>query len=435
MFQARDRRIILEEHYNRSSDRGNPWPDRDGRGKIKWHERLCQERRQTRTARLPDPCPHPQQNAAPDRASRPGAPSQKNNNMEITLVVLALMILFLNLVLAWRVLATRKPAETAEDKSMLLLQNQLNELNRTMDAKLSESTRAIQTQFGQSANMIQSVTERLTKLDETNRQVVNFADQLQSLQDILKNPKQRGVLGEYYLDAVLANVLPPGVYQTQYHLGRDEDSGKELIPDAVIFLKDKIVPVDSKFSLENYNRLASERDPLEREKLEKLFRNDLKTRIDETSKYIRPDLGTMDFAFMFIPHEAIYYDLLVGQVGAIKSNAHDLIEYAFKEKHVIIVSPTSFLAYLQTVNQGLKALQIEESAKEIRRNVELLAKHLMSYETYLRKLGTHLGTAVNMYNSSFKEFKKVDKDVLRITGEAMEIEPLALERPQVEEME
>jgi len=344
--------------------------------------------------------------------------------MEIALIVIAVLILAANLFLAWRVLATRKPAETAEDKSMLLLQNQLNELNRTMDAKLSESTRAIQTQFGQSANMIRSVTERLTKLDETNRQVVNFADQLQSLQDILKNPKQRGVLGEYYLDAVLANVLPPGVYQTQYHLGRDEDSGKELIPDAVIFLKDKIVPVDSKFSLENYNRLASERDPLEREKLEKLFRNDLKTRIDETSKYIRPDLGTMDFAFMFIPHEAIYYDLLVGQVGAVKSNAHDLI-----------VSPTSFLAYLQTVNQGLKALQIEESAKEIRRNVELLAKHLMSYETYLRKLGTHLGTAVNMYNSSFKEFKKVDKDVLRITGEAMEIEPLALERPQVEEME
>ncbi len=293
-----------------------------------------------------------------------------------------------------------KPKDDAQ--SLLLLQNQLNELNRTLDSKLGESTKMIQGLRGEDAKIIREVTERLTKLDETNRQVVGFADQLQSLQDILKNPKQRGILGEYYLETMLKNVLPPGSYQTQYRLGKDED-GKELIPDAVVFVKDKIIPIDSKFSLENYNRLAEEKNPAERERLEKLFVNDLKMRIQETSKYIMPDKGTMDFAFMFIPHEAIYYDLLISKVGTLKDeDTENLIQRAASKYHVIIVSPTSFLAYLQTVLQGLKAMQIEESAKEIRKNVELLEKHLRSYGEYMTKLGNHLGTAVNTYNFATK---------------------------------
>lgn len=308
--------------------------------------------------------------------------------------------------------------------AFLLLQNQLNEITRTLDTKLGESTKMLQSQFGESAKIIRDVTERLTKLDETNRQVVNFADQLQSLQDILKNPKQRGILGEYYLETLLKNVLPPGSFKMQYEF---KDG---TIVDAVVFVKDKVIPVDSKFSLENYNRLADERDPAERERLEKLFKSDLKARIDETAKYVKPGEGTMDFAFMFIPHEAIYYDLLVAQVGAVKVNTRDLIEYAFKEKHVIIVSPTSFLAYLQTVLQGLRGMEIEESAKEIRKNVEALGKHLASYEEYMKKLGSHMGTAVNTYNAAYSELGKIDKDVMRISGEAAGIEPTLLDRPQ-----
>lgn len=315
----------------------------------------------------------------------------------------------------------------APDNALLLLQNQLNEITRTLDHKLGESTKAIQHQFGESAKIIRDVTERLVKLDETNKQVVNFADQLQSLQDILKNPKQRGILGEYYLETLLKNVLPSGSYQMQYEF---KDG---TIVDAVVFVKDKIIPIDSKFSLENYNRLVEERDQLERERLEKAFKTDLKARIDETSKYVKPAEKTMDFAFMFIPHEAIYYDLLVAQVGTVKVNTRDLIEYAFKEKHVIIVSPTSFLAYLQTVLQGLKALQIEESAKEIRKNVEALGKHLASYEEYMKKLGNHLGTTVNTYNTAYKELGKIDKDVMRISGSAASIEPELLDQPQNKE--
>ncbi len=311
-------------------------------------------------------------------------------------------------------------------QGFVLLQNQVADLNRSLDTKLTEATRSAQFQFGESAKIIREVTEKLTRLDEANKQVVGFAEQLKNLQDILKNPKQRGILGEYYLEAVLKNVLPPGTYQMQYPF---KDG---VIVDAAIFIKEKIVPVDSKFSLENYNRILEARDETERARLEDVFKTDLKNRIDETSKYVKPEEDTMDFAFMFIPSEAIYYDLLINRIGSVKSNTRDLIEYAMQEKRVIIVSPTSFLAYLQTVLQGLKALQIEESAKEIRKRVEDLGKHLGSYESYMQKIGTHLGTTVNMYNSAYKELAKIDKDVLRITGAAIGTEPIALERPRTE---
>jgi DNA recombination protein RmuC len=141
----------------------------------------------------------------------------------------------------------------------------------------------------------------------------------------------------------------------------------------------------------------------------------------------------MDFAFMFIPHEAIYYDLLVNKVGAIEENTENLIQRAASKYKVIIVSPTSFLAYLQTVLQGLRALQIEETAKDIIKRVGELGKHLKSYEEYHAKLGSALGTVVNHYNTSGKELRKIDKDVMRISGEAPGLDAIALEKPTLDE--
>ena len=335
------------------------------------------------------------------------------------------------------VLLRKKSGEKPQDnQAILMIQDQLKEMRQTLqnfgsqvDTKMGDSAKMFQQQFAQSAKIVRDVTERLTKLDETNKQVMNVADQLQGLEDVLKNPKHRGVLGEYFLENVLKNVLPPKNYQMQYEFKNGD------IVDAVVFIKDKIIPIDSKFSLENYNRILQEKDEGQKEELEKQFKTDLKNRIDETAKYIRPNENTLDFAFMFIPAEGIYYDLLINQVGAIKVNTRDLIEYAFKEKHVIIVSPTSFFAYLQTVMQGLRALQIEESAKEIRKYVEMLQKHLLSYDEYMKKLGNNLGTAVNAYNKASKEFGKVDKDVVKITGKTGEIEPLQIEGPITEEEE
>ncbi|MDD5098887.1 MAG: DNA recombination protein RmuC [Candidatus Colwellbacteria bacterium] len=329
--------------------------------------------------------------------------------------------------LIWQAIDRKKKESEKPADSLILLQNQMTEIVRTLDSKLGELPKILQSQFGESSRLIREITGELVKVGEGQKQVVGLADQLKSLQDILKNPKQRGVLGEYFLEETLKNVLAPGLYEMQYKFSDGE------IVDAVVFVKDKIIPIDSKFSLENYERILNENDSAAREELEKRFKMDLKNRIDETAKYVRPAEGTMDFAFMFIPSEAIYYDLLVNKVGAVKVATRDLIEYAFKEKRVIIVSPTSFLAYLQTVLQGLRALQIEESAKEIRKRVEELGKHIGIYEDYMKKLGGHLGTTVGAYNTAYKELQKIDKDVLRISGESAGIEAASLEKPDMED--
>ena len=334
-------------------------------------------------------------------------------------------------VIVYLLFNSKKTKKGENDIGLNLILQQLNELSRTVDNKIGESHKQVNESLkfhsSESNKIIRDVTERLTRLDETNKQVISFADQLQSLENILKNPKQRGILGEYYLETVLKNVLPPGSYQMQYPFPDG------TIVDAVVFVKDKIIPIDSKFSLENYNKMVEERDPVEKKRLEAIFVGDLKNRITETSKYIQPTKNTTDFAFMFIPHEAIYYDLLTNKVGSIEENAENLIQRAAGKYKVIITSPTSFLAYLQTVLQGLKALQIEESAKEIIKKVEDLGKHLKSYDEYHNKLGNALGTVVNHYNTSNKELKKINKDVLRIAGSSPELTLLEVERPKVEE--
>ncbi len=324
---------------------------------------------------------------------------------------------------------TRRQKPAQDQTGFTLLMQQVQDLQATVDRKLSDSEKSIREsmhhQQSQSARIIGDITERLTRLDEGNKQVLGFAEGLAQLQDILKNPKQRGVLGEYYLETLLKNILPPSHYAMQ-HAFPDGS-----IVDAAVFVKDKVIPIDSKFSLENYNRMVETKDTAYKKELAKAFENDLKNRIVETSKYIQPEHNTMDFAFMFIPHEAIYYDLLVGTVGS-GDDAENLIQRAASKHRVIIVSPTSFLAYLQTVLQGLKAMQIEESAKEIRKRVDELGKHLASYEEYHNKLGTTLKTVVNHYSSASKELKKVDKDVMRITGTSAGLDPLALTDTEIE---
>ncbi len=324
----------------------------------------------------------------------------------LTIVIASFGFIFVitNVAFFWYMQKRNKTPPTSDTGFKLLLE-QMNDLNRNMDGKMSDMRRTIdgkitesnkmmndtvRHQFSDSQKLINEINEQmtkhlmgvvqgLTKLDDTNKQVVSFTDQLQSLSDILKNPKQRGILGEYYLETLLKNVLPPGSYKMQHPFSDG------TIVDAAVYVKDKVIPVDSKFSLENYNRIIETKDPAERERFEKLFVADLKNRIVETSKYIQPKEGTMDFAFMFIPHEAIYYDLLINKIGAVQDDTENLIHRAASKYHVIIVSPTSFLAYLQTVLQGLKALQIEESVKGIIKNIGELQKHLKTYEEYHSK--------------------------------------------------
>ena len=331
-------------------------------------------------------------------------------------------------------LLANQPKDDSANVALMLLQKQIQNMEQSIDMRLNESTRNVsetmrsqnnqqQNASSETAKLIREITQELTTVKEIGRQTQGFAEQLQSLQDILKNPKQRGILGEYYLETVLKNVLAPGMYKIQYPFANGE------IVDAAVFVNDKIVPIDSKFSLDNYNRFVSApMGSIERDGHEKTFVNDLKLRIAETAKYIRPEENTMDFAFMFIPSEGIYYDLLVNAVGG-NGEEENLIQRAASRHKVIIVSPTSFLAYLQTVLQGLKALQIEKQAEEIQKRVGELGKHLGAYEEYYKKLGTSLGTAVSHYNAGYKELGKVEKDVYRIAQEKIGLDVELLDKP------
>ncbi|MFC1756824.1 DNA recombination protein RmuC [Patescibacteria group bacterium] len=344
--------------------------------------------------------------------------------MSLSYVLILVAGVFVGGVLTWFLVGRKKEDVGA----FTMLQDQLKEIRGTLDTKLGESTKSMQdvvrSQFKESQDLIKDITKEVTEVKEVNKQVFTVTEQLQNLEKIFKNQKQRGSIGEAGLELTLSNILPPSSYKLQYGFKNGD------IVDAAIVAREGIIPVDAKFSLDNYLRIMDEDDEERRSQLEKDFKNDLKKRIDETAKYIKPEEGTLPFAFMYIPAEAIYYDLLVNEVGAIKVNTRNLIDYAMYEKKVIIVSPTTFSAYLSSVLYGFKAFKIEESAKEIGKRVEGLRRHIHSYSSYFDKLGNSLKTTVSHYNNAGKELKKVDKDVLRITGEGADVEPMALDKPE-----
>jgi len=369
----------------------------------------------------------------------------------ISFAIVLLLVAVLGIILYVFFFRPEKPTQAPE--SLLLMQQQLQELARTMREQMSESNRVVQQgsqmQFRESKELMQqinkdvseqirtiqeSVNEKLmgvqknvSAVSESSKQVFLVAEQLQNLEKVLKHQKQRGNLGEASLQLSLENMLPAGSYKIQYQF-----PGGETV-DAVVETKDGLIPVDAKFSLDNYRRLVDATTDVERESLEKEFKNDLKKRIDETAKYIRPKDGTLPFAFMYIPAEAIYYDLLINEVGSVKVNTRSLIDYAYRDKNVIIVSPTTFAAYLQSVLYGFRAFKVEESAKEIQKNVEKLTRHLQAYNEYFNKLGNSLGTTVNHFNSASRELGKIDKDVVKIAGEGTGFDVLALDKPTVGE--
>ena len=353
--------------------------------------------------------------------------------MTIVLVILGV----LNGVLIFLLL--RKNNAPADSSSALLLKQDLTTLTESvhqlkdglqsqLNDRLEKSNRQMLSQFKESAAIIKDVTQKLTNLERTNQQVGDIAGELKVLQNVLANPKQRGVLGEFYLEQILQNLLPPGSYELQYKLAEG------MIVDAVIKLDGSLLPIDSKFSLENYNRLLDAKGD-QRVLLERQFKEDLKRRIDETAKYIQPKKGTLEQALMFIPSEAIYYDLLANKVGAGGVNGRDLMQYAAIDKRVTIVGPSTLSAMLQVIVQGLRSLEIQKDTEIIRKNVEQLTRHLVNYDGYFKKIGVSLGATVGHYNNASKELGRIDKDVVKIADTSANIEPLLLERPAGDDIE
>jgi DNA recombination protein RmuC len=353
--------------------------------------------------------------------------------MLVVSIILGVLCLALLGAVLWMLF--KKP-ESNSDATMLLkadmteLTKAMGQLQQGVQSQLTEqlgtSNKQMQAQFAASAKIIADVTQKLTELDKTNQSVGSVAAELKTLQNVLQNPKQRGVLGEYYLEQILKNMLPPGTYQLQYKMGLG------LTVDAVVMLEDKVLPIDSKFSLENYNRLVEAKEA-DRPLLEKAFKEDLKQRIDETAKYINPAKGTLDQAFMFIPSEAIYYDLLANKVGLGAVSGRSLMQYAAKDKKVTIVGPSTLSAMLQVVLQSLRGMEVHKNTEKIRKNIEQLNKHLIAHNGYMQKLGASLGTTVGHFNTTYKELGKIDRDIVKIAEVEASVEPLQIERPNLDD--
>lgn len=295
------------------------------------------------------------------------------------------------------------------------LQNSLEHLRQSIDYKLSENGKRLSENFSTSTRIsenankhIWELTRKLTELGETNKEIQEIGKRLEGLEHILKNPKRRGNLGEYFLKELLENVFS----KNQYSLQAPLSSG---IVDALLHIGPTSIPIDAKFPQENYEKLIKSEDEFSIKKYSSELKKDIKLRIDEVAKYILPSEWTSDFAFMLIPAEGLYYDIFIGKVGELSSR--ELIEYGFLRK-VIITSPSGFYAYLQTVLQGMKSLQIEAHAKEIQKYVLKLQKDLQSYEETFLKLWNALNTTVNHYNTGKKRLEIIDKDILNINPEA-----------------
>ncbi len=322
----------------------------------------------------------------------------------------------------------RKEISNNSEKGRREIEEKLIDINKGINTFQTSSKEDMQKQFASSNKVIKEVTSELEKIKGTNEQVLGFASQMRTLEKILSNQKSRGILGEIQLENLLSNVLPPELFQMQYHFSNGE------AVDAIVKVGDFIIPIDAKFSLDNYNRMIESEDNTEIEVLEKTFKEDIKKRIEETSKYIRTSEKTTDYAYMFIPADGLYQDLLNSRVGSLKINSKDLVSFAYTKK-VMIVSPMSLFPMLQITVKALHNMKVERSIDDIMKNINKLTNHLNAYKQVHDSLGKTIGTAVNHFNKSSREFNKIDKDITKISGgkSSIKFEEKKIERPQLDE--
>ncbi|MBP7836011.1 MAG: DNA recombination protein RmuC [Candidatus Omnitrophica bacterium] len=282
---------------------------------------------------------------------------------------------------------------------VLKISSQVNERLNQMNQSLQEANKIIGSNLGNATNVFGNVKEQLGRLAETNKQIVDISKDISSLQELLRAPKFRGAMGEMLLANLLSQVLPKDHYSTQYRF----KSGEAV--DAVIKLGERLVPVDAKFSLENFQKMLETPDEQLKIPLRKRFIQDVKNRIDEISaKYILPQENTYDFALMYIPAENVYYEVIIKE---------DIFSYSMSKK-VIPVSPNTFYAYLEVICLGLKGLKVEENAKNILKSLSALGIEIDRFKEEFNVLGSHLNNASTKYTDSQKRLEKVSDKLINI---------------------
>lgn len=251
------------------------------------------------------------------------------------------------------------------------------------------------------------LTQKLASLESTTLQIQEIGKEVSSLKMILHAPKLRGNFGEYLLYNLLKDTLPPKNYQEQFQFS----DGATV--DAIIRLGKHIIPVDSKFPLESFERYLSSKDADGKKKAKSEFIKSVKARIDEISKkYIRPQESTFDFALMYIPSESVYYEILTKD----SAKGYELFDYAMKSR-VIIVSPNTFYAYLLSIVYGLKGMKIEEQAESIIKKISGIQREFSNYKEELATLGKHLSNASAKFSEVNDKTKKIGDQIENLTAE------------------
>lgn len=274
------------------------------------------------------------------------------------------------------------------------LSNVTNQLS-SVTQQLQNNTGQMGSRLDNAANVIKDVQNKLGELGQATREIKELGQSVSKLEEMLKAPKLRGGLGELLLEDLLKQVLPSSAYDIQYAF----KNGQTV--DAIINTAGGKVPVDSKFPLENFKKMAEAKSEQEKKTAYRTFVSDVKKHIDAISqKYILPDEGTFDFALMYIPAENIYYETIIKDESFDEENG--LYSYATK-KHVVPVSPNSFYAHLRVIALGLKGLQIEKSARQIFENLSRLNTELQKFTELFETLGTHLTNAKNNYDKADKQ--------------------------------
>lgn len=289
---------------------------------------------------------------------------------------------------------------------VLKISSQVNERLNQMNQSLQEANKSISQNLGNTAGVFGNVKEQLGRLEATNRQIIDISKDIASLQELLRAPKFRGQMGETFLENLLAQVLPKEHYEVQYRF----KSGDAV--DAIIRLGERIVPVDAKFSLENFQKAVESQDEQMKNSFRKKFLQDVKNRIDEiAAKYILPGENTYDFALMYIPAENVYYEAVIKE---------DILSYSMAKK-VIPVSPNTFYAYLQVICLGLKGMKIEENAKAILKNLGALGVEIDKFKADFNTLGVHIANTGTKFSESQKHLDKFS-DKLQSIQETKQIE-------------
>ncbi len=293
------------------------------------------------------------------------------------------------------------------------VRDQLNQILKTVGDSLNSTQGNINTQLKVSNEVIGEIQKKLGSLETTTKNIQEIGKDISSLQEILQAPKLRGNLGEYLLEELLKDILPSKNYQMKLSF----QNGNQV--DAAIRLGEGIVPVDSKFPLESFQRLVKAGNDEEKRFFKKEFVTSVKRRIDEiASKYINPSEGTFDFAMMYIPAENVFYEIIVND--SLTNRDYEIFNYAI-QKHVIPVSPNSFYSYLMALVYGLKGFRIEQQAKTIIGELSKVQETLTKFYADFSLLGRHLGNAQGKYDDSLKKAEKLNEQVGKITGNKVEL--------------